>query len=343
MDTTDKQIENHISEMLKMQNDHQERPLSLEELKELSISMGNTEEGWNQMMIDADKLFIEGKSHISRQNYPDAVIALTKAVNINPYLPQAHGYLSLALWRNYLDLNIPNDADLAEKFASKALELNSSDKNALNVLGALNKSNLSETHEKTIAKNYKKLIWAIVIALVVIIGGVYIFTSRTNSTIEEQNYQQREIINANSDAARINAEEAIFEAWSNIQMQINRRKQILIELKKISSNDQLSSTVENLESTFPKQTNSQDITHDYIKEQTEWNNEVSAKAFDFRNSDAFESNDMLQSKIIELEGTQNRIAALGKIYNDRIRQYNTIVKSSIDSDDLPTYPYFLFN
>lgn len=343
MDNTDKQIENHISEMLKMQNDHQERALSLSELKELSISMGNTEEGWNQMMRDADTLLLEGKAHLSRQNFPDAIISLTKAVNINPYLETGYGYLSMALWRNYLDLKIPNDADLADKFANKALLLNSRDKNALDVLGALNKINLSDAHERTLSQNIKKLIWVIAIALILVLAAVYFFSSRTNSSIEQQNEQQREIVNANSDAARINAEEAIFEAWSNIQMQINRRKQILSQINTLSSNNDLNKAVDDLEASFPSNNNSTEITHDYIKEQTEWNNTVSTKAFDFRNTDEFNSNTLLQSKIIELEGTQNRISALGKLYNDRVRQYNTIVKSSIDNDDLASYPYFLFN
>ena len=57
MSTFDEKLNKHIDKVIALQRSEQEKMLSLEELKEIDMSLGVTEEEWEQMMGKAKNYF----------------------------------------------------------------------------------------------------------------------------------------------------------------------------------------------------------------------------------------------------------------------------------------------
>ena len=68
----------------------EERPLTLAELKELAISMGMTEEQWNDLQKQAHEHLKAADDHLKTRNFREAINEAEKATAINPYIKKGH-------------------------------------------------------------------------------------------------------------------------------------------------------------------------------------------------------------------------------------------------------------
>ena len=89
MSDFDKKLNRHVEKVLELKRNAQNRQLTLEELKQIDLSMGFTEKEWDSLMHKADKSAELAQSHFYYRNYHEAYQSAENAVSINPYHTQA--------------------------------------------------------------------------------------------------------------------------------------------------------------------------------------------------------------------------------------------------------------
>ena len=88
-------LEEYVSKMLEVQKEQFEKPLTLEELKEIAFSVGMSESDWQASQQAMQQHLRNGKAHLKNKNWQDAVGEFKQAAAINPY--QEDALYSLAL------------------------------------------------------------------------------------------------------------------------------------------------------------------------------------------------------------------------------------------------------
>ena len=88
-------IEEYVAKMLDVQKGQFEKPLTLDELKEIAYSVGMSESEWQASQQVMEQHLRTGKGHVRNKNWQDAVTELKQAVAINPY--HEEGLYNLAL------------------------------------------------------------------------------------------------------------------------------------------------------------------------------------------------------------------------------------------------------
>jgi hypothetical protein len=77
-------IEEYVSKMLEVQKEQFEKPLTLDELKEIAFSVGMSESDWQASQQAMQQHLSNGKAHLKNKNWQDAVSELKQAAAINP-------------------------------------------------------------------------------------------------------------------------------------------------------------------------------------------------------------------------------------------------------------------
>ena len=96
-----------------------ERPLTLSELKELAISMGLSEEEWDEMQAKAHIHLKLAQDHLKARNFNDAIADAEKATEINPYLPNSNSVLAKSYQMLWLEDEDEKAREKAEYYARK--------------------------------------------------------------------------------------------------------------------------------------------------------------------------------------------------------------------------------
>src|SRR5688572_8403293 len=124
MDENEKRLAAQIKAIVEageVDNSIGERPLTLDELKELAVSMGVTEEGWQAMLVNAQKHLRLADDHLKVRNYKEAVSEGEKAIAINPYLSNCNAILAKAYMLMWMEDHNPETRAKAEYYAKKEL------------------------------------------------------------------------------------------------------------------------------------------------------------------------------------------------------------------------------
>lgn len=158
-----------IVEAGEVDNSIGERPLTLDELKELAISMGLNEEQWQALLVKAQKHLKLADDHLKARNYKDAVSEGEQAIAINPYLSNCNAILAKAYMMMWMDDHLPETREKAEYFAKKELVVDPKDQQAIMVLSTINKKASVLEKDNSSRKKMLYVIGAVVIVIVVLI------------------------------------------------------------------------------------------------------------------------------------------------------------------------------
>lgn len=136
MSYSEDKFKEHIKQVTRYQSSDNDRPLTLDELRELALDMGMTESEWSNLLIRAEDTLNQAIGHMRVQNYTDAISCAEEATSINPYIKDGNAilaqcYLKLALVDKNHELFIK-----AEHYARMELKNDPMDSVALNVLSA---------------------------------------------------------------------------------------------------------------------------------------------------------------------------------------------------------------
>lgn len=313
----------------------EERPLTLSELKELAISMGLNEEQWEALLVKAQKHLKLADDHLKARNYKEAISEGEQAVAINPYLTNVNAILAKAYMMMWLENHLPETRERAEYYARKELVVDPKDQQAIMVLSTINKKSTVLEQDSKSRKKFLILIGAAVVAILLI---VFFLVSAHNSS--EQNYQadkEKSELKQIHDQL-IEAEEEVASKYDLVQVAIDQRNSMIPDLFKAVETSPAQMMV--LDSTI------KDLQAKIINAQGEERFKLES-SLDAKVSEAkdlvrqYGESSVVEKLLVQIEGSENRIAFEKKNYNDAVKSYNVLVKKN--KEDFPEFevkPYY---
>ena len=337
MDYNEEKFKEHIKAVVEAgEEDHSigERALTLDELKELAISMGVTEEGWEKLLKKAETHLKSADDHLKALNFNEAISEGEKATAINPYITNGNSVLAKAYMMLWLDEHSDHLRDKAEFHARQELKVDPKDMVAINVLSTINKKSKILREDNN---SRKKILIAVGVIVILFALGFVVFSSGSSSDKPGES----EVSESSTSFIRdelIEAEEDVNSKWNLVEIQIERRNNLVPELFKAIEGshedmDVLESTIGDLKEKISKAEGEERFK---LENDLELKiNEAKALASEYANSDNIEK------LMIQIEGSENRIAFEKKSYNEAVKRYNILVKKH--KEEFPDYeikPYF---
>lgn len=332
----EEQFKDHIKAVVSQgQIDHEigDRPLTLAELKELAISMGVTEEGWKNLLKKAETHLKSADDHLKALNFSEAISQGEQATAINPYISNGNSVLARAYMMLWLEEKRDELREKAEFHARQELKVDPKDMEAIKVLSTINKKEKILREDNNSRKRI--LIIAGVIAVVLVLSIAFWPKSSANAgTTDTASSSDRSIVKDQL----IEAEEEVNSTWDLVQNQIDRRNNLVPDLFRAvegSHEDMevLESTIEDLKTK---------IAQSEGEERFELENDLETKIEEAKDlATEYANSEAIETLLIQIEGSENRISFEKKKYNEAIKNYNILVKKN--QDDFPEYavkPYF---
>lgn len=324
MNAFDEKLNKHIDKVIALQKSEQEKMLSLEELKEIDMSLGVTEEEWEQMMKKADKEVELSQNHFYYKNYGEAYITAESAISINPYLTQALILMADSALKIYETEEEDEFLIKAEKHAKEVLKQAPAENRAIEILAILSKHKKSEKDQRS--------------KMMKIGGGILIIAIIISAIIFWPREDKPEEVDESVKFELIDAEETVNAKWAQVENVINRRDNLIPRLFTLTDSED-----ENIEQ-LKKDTEiiKQEITSVDGNKRIKLQADLQKKYRELTNAVSKNNNDEnIATLMIQIEGSYNRISVEGKRYNDAVKNYNVLVKKH--GSDFPEFkikPYF---
>jgi hypothetical protein len=312
-----------------------ERPLTLSELKELAISMGLNEEQWEALLLKAKKHLKLADDHLKARNYKDAITEGEAAVAINPYLTNCNAILAKAYMTMWLEDHLPETREKAAYYARKELVVDPRDQQAIMILSTINKKTAVLEQD---TRSRKKMFLFVGVGLVAIILLIILLASWKNAS-----NQASLDVNEKAEHDRIRkelivAEEDVASKYDLVQVAIDQRNDMIPELfnavqTSTIETEILDSTIRALQSEIKSSTG---------EERAKLEASLDAKVEEAKNLvKQYGDATAVEKLLIQIEGSENRIAFEKKNYNEAVKNYNILVKQH--ADEFPQYvikPYY---
>jgi LemA protein len=289
-------LDEYVGKLLQIQRQRQEAPLSLEELKEVALSVGMTEDDWRASQEAFEDHLRKGRSHVQAQNYLDAAKELEQAAVLNPYHEEV---LVLAAQSHYELFALTRQeahAQKAEDYANRALvnKARDQDARAVKILKDLRKRSEAVQGEKKQAKRY------VLIGLGLLLLGFILlfFSTRSNMSAQEQELQAQ---------------------WAVLDGVYQRRLEMLPKIKAVlaSTDAEASKRLAQIEA-LQQQLKGQSEA-EYGKTQQAIQAEIAALTQSLQSKG---NTDVLRDILVQIEGAENRISVERRKYNQKVQTYN---------------------
>ena len=297
-----------------------ERPLTLDELKELALSMGMSEEEWNALQKKAHVHLKTAEKHLSARNFDDAIHAAEKATSINPYLPNGNSVLAKSYQMLWLEDDNEEARDKAEYYARKELLTDPNDQVAINVLSTINKKRKLGGKESKSRKTFLIIGGAV---LLLALLGYFTIGGSSNAELENK---------------LIIAEEEVFAKYDLVQTAIDQRNNMIPELFNSVDNSHNDLNEINAEITDLRTEIKNTTGEERFKLEGQLDKKITAAKKLIR---SYGDKDNVDVLMVQIEGAENRIAFEKKAYNEAVKSYNILVKQS--KGEFPQYqlqPYY---
>ena len=301
-----------------------ERPLTLSELKELAISMGLSEEEWDEMQANAHIHLKLAQDHLKARNFNDAIADAEKATEINPYLPNSNSVLAKSYQMLWLEDEDEKAREKAEYYARKELLTDPNDQIAINVLSAINKNKKNVGSEAKTKKTF-----LIIGGGILLIGLLFYFINSSSKSAVQNNQLEMDLIVAQED---------VNSKYDLVQTAIDQRNNMIPDLfNAVDGNrNDLSALNKKIDQLTAKLKTASGSEKSKLEAQLD---EAIADAKKIAREEGTADN--VKTLLIQIEGAENRIAFEKKSYNDAVKAYNILVKQS--KGEFPQYeiqPYY---
>lgn len=339
MDYNEEKFKEHIKTVVEasQQTDDtlEERPLTLAELKELAVSMGMTEDQWNDLQKKAHEHLKAADDHLKARNFRESIAEAEKATAINPYIKNSNAVLAKSYMLLWLQTHEDEHRDKAEFHARRELKVDPRDQIAVNVLSTIDKKRRILAGDKG---SRKRIIIVVVVVVVLLLSGVLFMNSASNKENDDRKQEQLSSENTQIRDQLIEAEEDVHSKWDLVQIAIDQRNNMIPDLfRAIQTSNKdveiLNQSIEDLKVEISKAEGERKFA---------LMNDLDAKVEEMKDI-AAESGDAgnVKTLMVQIEGSENRIAFEKKTYNEAVKEYNILVKKH--SDKFPEYeikPYF---
>lgn len=309
----DSELQNFIKQVVSksQESTDYDRALTEKELKELALSMGLTEEQWQELQRKARVHVYAAESFLRRQEYANGIAEAEKAVAINPYVMNGYAYLALGYFQRFEENGAEEDRIQAEFSARKALDLNPQDQKMINIISALAKKKRGGAKDK-------KTMAIVAAALVVMMGvGMMVFMIAQKDTSKSDTVESNEGIRNQL----IEAEEEVLRIQQEIRVEQERKNSLISEYANL----------------IPASPNSDKIKaslKDAIASGDQ--NAIEAKLSELQKSLSNSQNsETIQLQMVQIEGAENRIAYQKGELAKAVRNYNVLVKKH--GNDFPEF------
>ncbi len=309
--TSDDALDRYVKKLTELQYQRQETLYTDEELKQIALDSGLTEQDWQEAQTRAETQKQRGKNHVVHANWQDAVEELEAACALKPNDAEAHTLAAEAyINRGGVQQNT-DDFRQAEYHLDQALLIDSKYEQAFKLKKELNsRRDVMTTHTTKSTSNRKIIRWMVLggIALIVVI---WYFTSYNSL---------------------VGAEEQTVEAWAQVENVYQRRADLIPNLvatvqaaadfeKEVLTEVTQARTQALGSSVDPTSLNPAEL-QQFEQNQAALGASLSrliAVAEDYPQITATENFRDLQS---QLEGTENRISVERRRFNQVVQDYN---------------------
>ena len=311
-------LQNYIRTLLQIQEQNKNKPLKLDELKQVAISSGIPEFEWNEMMREADKNAEIAQNHFYYQNYQDAFETSIMALNLNPYQSKALITASDAALKIYETTDDDDFLVKAEYYAKEILKHSPTEKKAFEILSKIENFEQKEATEKR-----KKLFVILGATAGLLFVAIFVFylankPPKINSKLKNELIEKQE--------------EALAQ-WAQVENVMTRRDNVLPQLLALLGDDnqrvgEIMFEIDQLRSQLKTADNQQRI---------EIQLEIQTKIYELTSlvKSNNSSNDDIELLMVQIEGTYNRISVETKRYNELAHEYNVLLKQN--ADDFPEF------
>ena len=312
MATQDRSLENYLKKLMELQyNTAAEQQFTEEELKNIALEAGLTEEAWRQSQDQARQHLQRGKAYLGTHNYEDAAEELEQAASLRPHDAEANFLAAQAYLHRGSRQQQPADFDKADYFLDRTISINSHHSGALRLKGEVNDKRRvyhNEAEAKTRSNTLTK--WGIIGGIVVLlVAGFY---SMYNSMV--------------------GLEENVNSSWAQVENQYERRSALipnLVETVRGAANferETLNEVVRARAEATSVQVDPNELDEAALREYSEKQAALSgslgrllAVVESYPTLTATNNFRDLQS---QLEGTENRIAVERNRFNEAVQEYN---------------------
>ena len=299
MSYSEDKFRDHIRAMVKKTEVDSDRALTLDELKELALSMGMVDSEWESLLRKAEESLELAKNHLGVRNFMNAVESAEEATSINPYIKDGNAVLAQAYYQ--LSILEKDDEHLvkAGDYARRELINDPLDPTALHVLSAVENQNSEGRYSK---KLFKYLAIGGAIVLLLFIGLSYCTLQSGNDDMKEIARNGGSVENRNITLVNnVEAKERLFTEA------VRRRNDFLIGWFSSQGNSNAVETVEDFD--FDR----------LAKSESRLKKELGA---------ARAKNNLSTDDQIRLEGLENRMAVEKKRWFEAISVYNSFLENN---------------
>ena len=312
MANSDEMLQAYINKMLQLQNDYRDKPFTNEELKQVALDMGMSEEDWLESQKAFNGYLKSGQGHLNYRNWKDAVQELEQAAALNPNSHEAAYGLASAYSGLWLETQNDKYKVQAEKYAQWALQAKPGHPPTLAILSQLREG---EKEAKKF-KSFKTIMVAVGVGIALFIG-ILAYSGMYNAIVSKK--------------------ETVTQKWAQVENVYQRRSDLIPQLIKTVKEaskfekETLEKVVKARSLASSVQINPEKLTNKQLVEFQEKQEElstalgrllaISEQYPELKASQAFRE---LQ---VQIEGSENRISVERKRFNDAVAEYNKYIKS----------------
>lgn len=312
-------IEDYVTKMLEIQKEQFEKPLTIDELREIAFSVGMTESDWKRSQEQMQQHIKTGQAHLKNRNWVDADLELKQALSIHPYHEDTLYGLAVANHEIYKQKADSSKRDQAKSYAEKVLknEPQHLDNASIALLNDIR--NTEDLHRRNRISLFVKI--GIGLAAAIVIFLIFLSISSASVTGLTQSVNQKLI--------------EVENKWGQVENVYQRRESLIpqiVNIAKVASKYDKSTLleIENLK----KSLNSGNK-EDYMNTQ----NQISKKLNELLSNMEGNAQTMMDIKV-QIEGSENRIRVEWKRYNDAVSAYNSAILDY--NDAIGKFPNNLF-
>lgn len=297
-------IEDYVAKMLEVQKERYEKPLSINELKEIAFSVGMTESDWMLSQEAMNQHLHTGQSHLKNSNWTDAVAELEQAIAINPFHEEGLYNLAKAHLSLYEKSGKEENKQKAREYADRALK-NEETRLDSAAIALLNDIRGAEGAHQQKKRNLMLRISAVVGILVLVVVLV-LFTSYSTTQGKVTSLETKKV--------------EIEKQWGQVENVYKRRESIIPQIVNISkaASDYDQSKLDKILA-LQKNLNASDRGN-YIKQQEELSKLIGETLSNVQ-ANAATTRDLQ----VQIEGSENRLRVEWKKYNEAVADYNQAV------------------
>jgi len=311
MASSDDALDRYLKKLMELKYTRQETQYTEQELKQIALDSGLSENDWQQAQSRAEAQKQRGKNHLAHANWQDAVEELEAACALRPNDAEAHTLAAEAYMNRGGKQQNSTDFNQAEYHLDQALLIDSQYAPAYKLKKELSQREQvlsSYTNKSTSQKKYIRWMVFGAIALVLVIAY---FTTYN---------------------AMVSAEEKTVEAWAQVENVYQRRLDLipnLVSTVEASANFERELLTEITRARSQVMESSVDPTQlsgaalrQYEQNQAALGASLSRLIAVAENYPEVKSTENFRDLQAQLEGTENRISVERKRFNEAVQAYN---------------------